>query len=401
MNPQTREEWQDDEINLLDYWRPLKKHGWMILGLTCVSIFVAGFTTYFLMTKIYQSKATVLAPKESGGFGGGLVAALTQTAAAPLLGDLLPSTGGTNRDAFVAILNSRTMAQDLVEKFNLKDHYKAMYSIDAINALGDATEIKLSKDGVISVTVEDRDPKLAADIANAYVTNLDRLFARLGTSDASRQRAFVAERLDKTERALRQAEDALRRFQEQNKMVEIKEQARSAIEENAKVKGQIILAESQLEYMRAFSTETNPQILAQKRQIEELKRQLGQMQYGRGVQLPPESANPGEVRREFRVPFTQVPELGMELMRLTRDVKIQETVYSLLTGQYEQAKINEARDTPTVQVLDKAVPAERKYKPSTTLNMAIAGALSLFIGILLAFFLEYLERIRKQEVVGA
>ena len=128
-----------------------------------------------------------------------------------------------------------------------------------------------------------------------------------------------------------------------------------------------------------------------------MKRHLAQMQYGQGMDLPSESRNPGQARRDFQVPFTKVPELGMELVRLTREVKIQETVYGLLTAQFEQAKINEARDMPTVQLLDKAIPAERKARPKTVLNMAIAGTLSLFVGILLAFFLEYLERIRKQE----
>ena len=132
-----------------------------------------------------------------------------------------------------------------------------------------------------------------------------------------------------------------------------------------------------------------------------MKRQLAQMQYGRGMDLPPESSNPGESRREFQVPFTRVPEVGMELIRLMREVKVQETVFSLLTSQFEQTKINEARDTPTVQVLDKAVPAERKSKPKVKLNMAIAGAGSLFLAVFLAFVLEYVERIRKREGAAA
>ena len=156
-----------------------------------------------------------------------------------------------------------------------------------------------------------------------------------------------------------------------------------------------------MEFLRSFSTESNPQVVAQRRQIEELKRHLAQMQYGSGMELPPESPNPGQPRREFQVPFTKVPELGMELIRLAREVKVQETVFNLLTAQFEQAKINEARDTPTVQFLDRAVPAERKARPSTTLNMAIAGALSLFVGVFLAFFLEYVERMRKQETGSA
>lgn len=400
MSPETREEWQDDEVNLLDYWRALKKRGRMILGLMFVSVFTAGFYSYFIMTKIYESKVTILAPKESGGGGAGLAAALAASGAGQFLGGILPG-GGTSRDVFVAILKSRTMAQDLMDRFKLKEYYKAQFTEQAISALQGATDISVSKEGVISVKVEDKDPKLAADIANAYVTNLDRMFAKLGTTDASRQRAFIAERLEKTEKALRQGEETLRRFQERNKAIVMQEQAKGAIEEAAKVKGQIIAAEVQLEVMRAFATENNPQVMQQKRQIEEIKRQLAQMQYGRGMELPSETTNPGQPRKEFHVPFTKVPELGMEFIRLTRDVKVQETVFNLLTAQFEQAKIAEARDTPTVQVLDKAVPAERKSKPKVKLNMAIAGALSLFIGIFLAFFLEYLERVRKQEAAPA
>ena len=125
------------------------------------------------------------------------------------------------------------------------NYYKAQYTVDAIKALGGATEIKVSKEGVTSVTVEDKDPKLAADLANAYVTTLDRLLAKLGTTDASRQRAFITDRLEKTEKALRQAEEALRRFQENNKAIVVQEQAKSAIEEAAKVEGQIVAAEAQ------------------------------------------------------------------------------------------------------------------------------------------------------------
>lgn len=248
--------------------------------------------------------------------------------------------------------------------------------------------------------MEDKDPKLAADIANAYVMNLDRMFSKLGTTDASRQRAFIVDRLEKTEKDLRQAEDALRRFQERNKTIAMEGQARVAVDAAAHLKGQIVAAEVQLEAMRAFATENNPQVQQQTRQLEEMKRQLAQMQYGQGLLLPSEKGTSGEQRQEFQVPFAKVPELGMELIRLMREVKVQETVFTLLTQQFEQAKIAEARDTPVVQVLDKAVPAEMKSKPNVKLNMAIAGALSLFMGIFLAFFLEYVERVRKQAPVS-
>jgi len=394
MSTDAREDSQGDDVNLLDYWRVLRKHGWMILGLICVSVFAAGYYSYYVMPKIYESTASILSPRESSGGGTGLAAAIATSGARQILADIMPPTG-SNRDVFVAILKSRTMAQDLVDRFKLREYYKAKYNEQTVKALQGATDIKVSKEGVVSVTVEDKDPKVAADVANAYVTNLDRLFAKLGTTDASRQRAFITDRLEKTEKALRQAEEALRRFQENNKAIVVQDQARSGIEEAGKVKGQIMAVEVQLEFFRSYSTESNPEVLAQKRQLQELKRQLAQMQYGRGMDLPSESANPGQPRKEFHVPFARVPELGMEFVRLMRDVKVQETVFGLLTAQFEQAKINEARDMPTVQLLDKAVPAERKSKPRTVLNMAIAGALSLFVGVFLAFCLEHFERIRK------
>lgn len=292
------------------------------------------------------------------------------------------------------------MAEDLVGRLKLKEYYKVESTGQAIGALQGATDISVSKEGVISVKVEDKDPKLAADMANAYVTSLDRMFARFGTTDASRQRAFIAERLEKTEKALRQAEESVRRFQESNKTIVLDAQLRAGLEAAAQARGQIAAAEVQLELMRSFATENNPQVIQQRKQIEEMKRQLAQMQYSRGLELPSESANPGQRRQEIYVPTARVPELAIALARLTRDVTVQATLFTVLTQQYEQAKIAEARDTPTVQLLDKAVPAERKSKPNVRLNMAIAGALSLFVGIFLAFFLEYLDRVRKHEAAS-
>ena len=360
----------------------------------CIGVH-GGVYSYFIMTKIFESKASILAPRESGGGGAGLAAALAASGAGQFLGGLIPG-GGSSRDVFVAILKSRTMGQALVDQFNLKEYYKTKFIGDTIGSIQGATNISVSKEGVISVKVEDKDPKLAADMANAYVTSLDRMFARFGTTEASRQRAFIAERLEKTEKSLKQSEEALRRFQEKNKAIVMQEQTKAAIEAAALVKGQIAAAEVQLEVMRTFATENNPQVVQQKRQIEEMKRQLAQMQYGKGLDLPPERENPGQPRQDIHLALPKIPELGMELLRLTRDLKVQETVFTVLTQQFEQAKIAEARDTPTVQLLDKAVPAERKSQPKVRLNMAIAGALSLFVGIFLAFFLEYVERIKQQ-----
>jgi tyrosine-protein kinase Etk/Wzc len=208
--------------------------------------------------------------------------------------------------------------------------------------------VTLSKDGVISVKVQETDPQLAAAIANFYVAHLDQMITRFATTEASKQRAFIADRLTETERELRGAEEALRQFQETNKVIALQERAREAVETAAHPKGEIMASEVQLEVMRNFATDANPEVVKLKQRIEEMKRHLSGMQYGKGWVLPAENRNPGEPRNEIHIPFAQVPELGLQLARLMRDVKVQETVYTFLTQQLERAKIAEARDMLTV-----------------------------------------------------
>ncbi|MCX5735435.1 MAG: Wzz/FepE/Etk N-terminal domain-containing protein [candidate division NC10 bacterium] len=392
MMADVQRDWRDEGSNLLDYWWVLRKRGWMIVGLCVVAVLYSGINDYFFATRIFESRASILPPKESG--GGALSSALSGAGAAQFPGGLLTSSG-SSKDTFVAILKSRTMAEELVNRFNLTDHYKATSASQAINAVRGSMDVTTSKEGVITVKVADPDPKFAADLANAFIANLDRMYAKFGTTEGSRQKAFIGDRLDKTEKALRQAEDALRRFQETHKAIGVQEQARDGITETSRLRGQVIAAEVALEALRGYGTENNPLVLQQKARVEELKRQLAQMQYSAGRDLPSETKQPGQNRQDFSIPAVKVPEIAMESGRLFREVKIQETVFALLTQQYEQAKITEARDTPLVQLLDRAVPAEQRSRPQIKLNMVIAGGISLLVGVFLAFFLEYLERLRR------
>jgi len=285
-----------------------------------------------------------------------------------------------------------------VAHFNLKDYYKALHLEEAIRALKGATKITVSKEGLIKIKVEDTDPKMAADIANGYPDHLDRFMAHYGTGAAGRQRRFIEGQLTKTKADLKIAEEGLREFQEKNRAISIKEQARGAIAAAGQLKGEIIASEVQLQVMQNFATELNPKVIRLKRKISELKRQLAQSQY-ETIDLPGVTANPGHTKKDIYLPPAKFPVVGLELARLTRDLKIQDTVYILLTQQLEQVKIAEAKDTPVVQVLDRAVPAIHKSKPKIKLNMALAGAVSLFLGIFLVFLLEYIQR-QKQQIAN-
>ena len=396
----SRRRYDDEEVNLLDYWRVVRKHLRLIVVLYVIAVLAT--MGYSLWTpKIYESTATILAPDERGGRSLGLATALAASGVAQAVPGLSMALLTPQRDVFVSLLKSRTMAQDVVQRFDLQERYQAPFLSDAIRRLSGMTTVTLTKEGVISVNVQDTDPQLAAEMANFYVTRLDQMITRFATTEASKQRVFIADRLTETERELRRAEETLRQFQETNKVIALQEQARGAVETAAHLKGEIMASEVQLEVMRKFATDANPEVVKLKQRIQEMKRHLSGMQYGKGWVLPAENRNPGEPRNEMHIPFAQVPELGIELARLMRDVKVQETVYTLLTQQLEQAKIAEARDMPTVQALDKAVPADRKSKPKISFNMAVAGITSLFVGILLAFFLEYVAGVKQSPLAHA
>jgi uncharacterized protein involved in exopolysaccharide biosynthesis len=384
---------QDDEINLLDYWRVVWKRRHLIGGLCFAAVFTA-LVFGLLSSSIYQSTATIITPRE--GPAGGVLAALGAAGIAQQLPSLSLPSLTPNRDVLVSILKSRTIAEKTVERLKLQEYYRAEHLQGAIGALQKATDISISREGVISVKVEDGDREMAAAIANAYTETLDHLIGQYGTGSASSQRRFIAEQLEKASKGLVLAEENLRRFQEKNRAVSISDQSRGAIEAAARLKGEIMASEVQLQVMRNFATESNPDVVRLRRRIGELKQQLAQAQYGAGMELPAVAGNSGHPQKEIFIPASRVPEVGLDLARLTRDLKVQETIYTLLTQQLEQTKIAEAQDIPIVQVLDRAVPALFRSKPQIKLNMALAGVTSLFLGIFLAFFLEYIERERAR-----
>jgi uncharacterized protein involved in exopolysaccharide biosynthesis len=361
------------------------RHRWMIGGLWAVAVLVT-FVVTLLMPRIYESTASIIAPKEvtGSGFLGGIVAATS----------LLQQTPGTstpsltpNRDLLVSVLKSRTVAEATVQRFKLQERYRALHLEDAIDDLRRTTTVSISKEGVISIRTEDTDAKTAAEMANFYVEMLDRLVAQYGIGEASRQRVFLTEQVARARVGLDASEQDLKNFQEQNRAIVLQDQTRGAIEAAARLKGEIMAAQVQLQVMQSFATDANPEMVALRRRIDAMNRQLGQMQYGDGSSRQPVDSN--RDRKDFSVPFSRVPEVGLELARLTRDVKIHETLVTLLTQQVEQARIAEAKDTPVVQILDRAVPAVRHAKPRMLINLLLASIGSIVAGVLLAGFIDY------------
>ena len=391
---------QPAEGDLLDYWRIIWVRWWLIGALVVVSA-VTAYLISKQQPKIYVSTITVMATV--GGTGGGSGALglgdlVKQGGAGSVLGWLGGSLGGASKDKTMAVLKTVTLAKEIVNKFKLKEAYQTTSDIKAAQAVLGRTGVFVNKEGAILIAVEDTDPKRAADIANFYPEALDQVLARYSVTNVSRQRAFIEGRREETQKALRQAEENLRAFQEKNRMILPPDKQQDATRASAEGRSAITQMEVELEAMRRYATEENPDVIVLQRRIQGTKRSLAQSQYGSGMELPADSAHPGQSRKEIFIPAARIPELTLDFQRLAREVKVQETVYQVLTSQLETAKIEEARNIPTIEILDWAIPSESAVRPRTRQNVMFAGAAGVFLGVFLAFFLEYLStlRVRRQ-----
>ncbi len=380
-----------DSVNLFDYWDVIVARRTMIGGF-CLGAMALALVISLLLPKIYESTAAVLPQlesKETGALGALLMATGAAGNVAQNLGVNLPGLPTTPTDVFVSILKSRVMADEVIAKFGLMDRYREKTMVDTREELADRVRITVTKEKVIKIAVEDIDPQMAADIANFYVANLDRLNRTVNISKAGQNRVFIERRLAETQETMSKAEEALRDFQTKNRTVAVEAQSKVMIEAAAMIQAQITAQEVQSQVMGTYLSSDNPDLARIHSNIDELKKQLALMESGKNGK----GMLPGQDR--LHPAMISVPELALQYARLFRQVKVQETLFTLLTSQFEQAKIAEARDTPTVQVLDPGIPADKRSRPRVLLNLAVAGLLALVLGVFMAFFLDYRMRVRQ------
>jgi uncharacterized protein involved in exopolysaccharide biosynthesis len=343
-----------------------------------VIAFVLSLITACILPKQYESTTRIVPPEQASG-SAAMLAALTGKASsvgglASLASGLL---GGHGNDAlFISLLRSGTISGHLVDRFQLQHVYCNRYVEDTAKKLARKTAItEDAKSGVITIVVEDTDRGRARDLAAAYVDELNILVARVNTSAARREREFIERRLQSVGQDLQQAQIEMRDFSTKNAAIDIKEQTRAMVDAGAKLQGQLVASQSELDSLQQIYGNENVRVHAAEARVGTLRRELERESDGNG---PPQD----EPSRGNALPYPalrQLPVLAVPWANLYRRVRIQETVYEMLSAQYETARIEEAKSIPTVSVIDPAGWPERKSSPHRLIITLVCTALALMM----------------------
>jgi uncharacterized protein involved in exopolysaccharide biosynthesis len=314
----------------------------------------------FLIPPQYESTTMIMPPE--GPNPAAMLAAITGKLPAGLA-DLAGGMIGVKNTGplWMNLLTSRTILDDQIDRFNLMKVYGKKYRVTTRKKLLSRTDISEDhKSGVISITVSDTDRGRARDLANGYIDDLNKLLANVSTSAAHRERMFIEQRLGKAKNDLEAAELAFGQFASKNSTFDLHEQTRAMVGAGAQLEGQIIAAQSELEGLEQIYTNDNIRVRSVRARIASLQREMTKLGGSSGsTDQPDKTLAPGALSP----PIRQLPIVGVQWTDLYRQAKIQETVYELLTQQYELAKIQEAKETPTVKVIDPANYPEKKSWP--------------------------------------
>lgn len=340
----------------------------------------------FLIPARYTSTMKLMPPDQSPGSMLGALSALSSNssgdstaglgALAGIAGDVLGVK--TSSDLFIGILQSRTVQDHVINKFDLRKVYRDRRMEDARKDLSQKTELGADrKSGIITVEVTDHDPGRAAAICREYVENLNGLLVSLNTSAAHREKAFLEERLQEVQKDLKQSEKKLSEFSSKNATLDLKEQSVAMVDAAAMLEGQLVAAQTELQGLKQIYSDNNVRVRSIQARVDELRRQIQKVGGKAGVTPDNENQYVDSLYPTIRA----LPILGVQYADLYRDTRVQEATFAMLTREYEIAKVNEAKELPSVRVLDEPdIPNKRSYPPRTAivcLGVLIFGAMGV------------------------
>jgi uncharacterized protein involved in exopolysaccharide biosynthesis len=368
----------ENEISLLDLLIVLAERKRIILSVTAVFAIVAIIVSLVLPPR-YTATLTLLPPQQSSSMGAALASQLGS------MGGMAALAGGSlglknPNDMYVAMFKSRTVEDAMVQHFSLMQEYHAKYPSDARKSFERRATVDGSgKDGLIRISVEDRDPRRAADIANGYIDQF--------RTEASQRRLFFEQQLEQTKDNLANAEEAMKETEQKTGVIQLDSQARALIESAASLRAQVAAKEVQIQGMRTYATGENSQVVQAQQELESLRAQLAKLGGSE------DSASGGLI-----VPSGQVPAAGLEYVRKLRDVKYNETIFDILARQFEVAKLDEAKQGALIQVVDPAVPPDNRSFPKRGLIVIAATIAGLLVGVFFVLISAALESVQSAPV---
>ena len=343
----------------------------------------------FLIPKRFQSTARLMPPDQgSSGMGIAMLAAASGNIGAQLgsgLGSIAEDLLGlkSSSDLFIGILQSRTVQDDLISKFDLRHVYSDRRMEDAREDLDKRTNLSVDrKSGILTIQVTDNNPKRAAAMAGEYASELNWVVTQLNTSSAHRERVFLEDRLTQVKQDLESAEKNFSEFAAKNTALDIPTQGRAMIEAAATLEGQLIAAQTELQGLKQVYADGNVRVRAAQARVDELRQQLEKNLGGKSGD--PGTPN-GQNRQSLYPSIRELPALGVGYADLYRNTKIREAVFQTLTQEYELAKVQEAKETPSVKVLDPPEIPEKKSFPPQLLIITLGTMLAIAGSVLWVF----------------
>jgi capsule polysaccharide export protein KpsE/RkpR len=352
-----------------------------ILGRTAVVSLLLSLVIAFVIPKRYESTARIM-PPETSGAGTALLAAIAGRTELGGLTSLAGSLLGahTTGPLFVDLLRSASVSNDLIDRFQLQQIYDKRYRIDTAKRLARRTSVVEDKrSGVISITVEDSDPHRARDLAQAYLDELNLLVNRTNTSSARQERIFIEQRVNGAQADLEKAQRDMSEFASTHTAIDMKEQTRATVDAAAKLEGQVIFEQSELDSLKQVYGDENVRVRSARARVSELQHQLQSIS---GTSAPleddasshPETATTTDQTMADYPSLRQLPRLAVPYADIYRRVRIEETLYGMLRQQYELARIQEAKDIPVVRVIDvPGIPEKKSFPPRTILCILLTA----------------------------
>lgn len=373
----------DDEMSLLDLLIVLAERKRTILRVTALCALVS-IAAAFLWPKKYTATVVLLPPQQGSSSLGAMLA--SQLGGLGAMAQLAGGSVGVKNpnDMYVSMLKSDTVEDGMIRDFGLQKEYQERLLSNTRRALERRTNIDgTAKDGLIRISVEDRNPERAAQLANGYVSEFRRLSEHLAITEASQRVLFFGQQLEEAKENLAKAEEALKQTEQTTGLIELDSQARALIASAATLRAEITAKEVQIQAMQTYATGENAQLVEAQQELDSLRTQLAKLG---GSEENPDS---------LIVPKGKVPEVGLEYVRKLRDVKYYEAIFDILARQYETAKLDQAKEGALIQVVDPAIVPDKRSSPKRTLIVLISTLAGLFLGILIALAQAGFERLKS------